>query len=171
MGRSNLINHSTPRKKHTVRDRAEWILRLLYAPDRHGRKKRPLFGKTRIMKAAFILHRKLEEHFGLETGFDFRPDKYGPLDPEVYSALTYLENEGLITITESDDHDDTYDLVKYALTEDGGRKAEELYYDIPEEQRELVDWVKGEHAMKKLGELLTYVYDEYPEMTTKSELI
>lgn len=159
--------------EYDIKKRSEWILRLLYAPDRHGRNKQPLFGKTRLMKATFLLHRKLEEHFNgdIQTGFDFRPDKYGPLDPDVYSAVSLLENQGDIEVLDEEDHDDKYDLVKYKLTQDGAKRAATLYEDLSPEKQELVDWVKAQHAMKPLGELLSFVYDNYPEMTTKSELV
>lgn len=162
----------SPPPEYDIRHRAEWIQRLLYAPDSHGRLKRPIFGKTRMMKACFLIHKKLQEEHGVEkTGFSFRPDKYGPLDPEVYSALGLLQNEDKIRIVDSEEHDSQYDAVKYVLTPEGVESAENLYSDLPEGQQRLVEWVKSEHAMKRLGELLTYVYDQYPEMTTKSELV
>lgn len=155
-----------------VQVRSEWILRLLYAPDRNGNLKRPIYGKTRLMKPTFLLHRKLNEHFDdVDTGFSFRPDKYGPLDPDVYAAVNVLQNRDFIVVEQPDDHDARYDSVKYSLTEKGAREAEDLYYQIPDEQRDLVNWIKREHAMKKLGELLAYVYTQYPDMTTKSELV
>lgn len=160
------------RPQYDIRKRAEWILRLLYAPDSRGRKKGPLFGKTRMMKACFLIHRKMGENFpDVETGFDFRPDKYGPLDPDVYSALSLLETEEKITIEDCDEHSDKYESTKYSLTKEGARKAETLFIELPEKQQELVKWVKSEHALKNLNKLLVYVYDEYPEMTTKSELV
>ena len=154
-----------------VRLRAEWILRLLYAPGSGARKKQPIYGITRLMKATFLLHRKMEENFpDVKTGFDFRPDKYGPLDEDVYAAITYLENNGLIAVEDEKEHADQYECVKYSLTPEGAREARKLYESLPEGQQRLVDWIKKEHAMKPLGELLAYVYNQYPEMTTKSEL-
>lgn len=157
--------------EHPVRDRAEWILRLLWAPDEYERTNTPLFGTTRLMKATFLLDRKLEEKFGAETGFDFSPDKYGPFDQGVYDAVNFLANEGNIIVDEPHEHNEKYDLVRYQLTEHGEKKAKRLYNDLPEGQRELVLWVKNKHALQKLGRLLTYVYNEYPEMTVESELV
>lgn len=154
-----------------IEDRAEWILRLLYAPDAYGRRNTPLFGKTRLMKATFLLDRKLEEEFGIETGFDFRPDRYGPLDPGVYQAIERLEERRELNVDEPEEHGAKYDLVRYQLTPKGEQRAAELYNELPDEQRKLVEWVKNKHALKKLGRLLTYVYNEYPEMTTESELV
>lgn len=157
--------------KHDVRDRAEWILRLLYAPDSYGRNNTPLYGKTRLQKAAFLLDRKLEEKFDVETGFNFKPDKYGPFDKDIYSAVTLLENQGHLSVKEPAEHDEKYDLVQYQLTDEGEEIAEEKFTELPEAQQELVIWVKNKHALQRLGRLLTYVYNEYPEMTVESELV
>jgi uncharacterized protein YwgA len=159
------------RVKHPVRDRGEWIMRLLYVPDANGRQNAPLFGKTRLQKAAFLLARKLSEEFEVETGFDFRPDKYGPFDPGIYDAVTLLENQDFLAVDDPHEHGKKYDLVRYQLTDKGIREAESLFNELPEGQQELVRWVKNKHAMKRLGRLLTYVYNEYPEMTVESELV
>lgn len=158
--------------EYPVQDRAEWIARLLYAPDEYDRNNTPLFGRTRLMKATFLLERKLDEKLGMETGFEFHPDKFGPLDPGVYDAVTYGENQGWFRVQQPEEHPDKYDLVKYELADgDGYQKGKELFIGLPEEQQELVRWVKNKHAMKKLGRLLTYVYNEYPKMTENSQLV
>jgi len=157
--------------EYPVRDRAEWIARLLYAPDEYDRVCQPLYGKTRLQKASFLLDRKLEERFGLKTGFDFKPDKYGPFDKSVYTAVNYLQNQGLVSEEQPEEHGEKYDLICYQLTEEGCERARELFEELPEGQQEAVLWVKNKHAMKKLGRLLTYVYNEYPDMTVESELV
>lgn len=154
-----------------LRGKEKWVLRLLYAPDRYGRNKRPIVGKTRIMKAMFLLDRKLLEHFDIETGFDFHPDKYGPFDPDMVSVLDTLEGRGYVEITEPENHGNRFELPKYEVTVSGGKLGEELFDDLDEDVQDLVSWIKKEHATKRLGELLIYVYDEYPEMTTKPELV
>jgi len=156
---------------YPVRNRAEWIARLLYAPDEYDRTCQPLYGKTRLQKASFLLDRKLGERFDIETGFDFEPDKYGPFDKGIYTAIGYLENQGIVDAKEPGEHDEKYDLVCYDLTEEGCEWAREEFESLPEGQQEVVLWVKNKHAMKKLGRLLTYVYNEYPEMTVESELV
>ena len=147
-------------------DRTEWILRLLYAPNSRG-ESRPLYGVTRLMKACFLIERKLDEEFDVETDFEFKPDKYGPFDQGVYVAVEQLEERGLIRDPENGDDHDT-DL--FELTDLGRAEAVDLWEDLPEGQQKLIEWVKYEHAMEKLGRLLTYVYNEYPDMTTKSVL-
>lgn len=153
-----------------IRDRAEWILRFMYAPDGYGRHNQPVYGKTRLMKACFLMDRKLEEKFDVETGFKFEPHRYGPFDKGVYDAVDYLRSEDLLDVTEPEEHDDDYDLIKYHLTSQGEVEAEQEYNEISIKQQELIKWVKNEHALKKLGKLITYVYNEYPKMTEESEL-
>lgn len=176
MGEAYVVDHADHDKmsqepEFPVRDRAEWILRLLYAEDEYGRQNTPLYGKTRLQKACFLLHRKLNEKFDVETGFNFRPDKFGPFDPGIYDAVTFLENQEWLEADSPDEHEERYDLVRYQLTENGLEKAANLYNELGDPQQDLVFWVKNKHALKKLGRLLTYVYNEYPEMTTKSELV
>lgn len=154
-----------------IANRADWIMCLLHAPDRYDRVNRPLYGRTRLMKAAFLLHRNLEDNLDRETGFNFQPDKYGPFDKGVYDAVTFLENQSYLVKTEPEDHSANYEMVKYQLTEKGGKEAKRMFESLSEAERELVKWVKNKHALKKLGRLLTYVYDEYPEMTVNSELV
>lgn len=157
--------------QYPVRDRAEWIMRLLYAPDSYDRTNTPLYGRTRMMKACFLLARNLEDKLGQQTGFNFQPDKYGPFDRGVYDAIDLLRNEGKLEVTPPEEHDERFESKEYRLTDEGLEEAENLYESIPERQQELVRWVKNKHAMEKLGQLLNYVYSKYPEMTTESELV
>jgi uncharacterized protein YwgA len=154
-----------------LRTRAEWIARFLWAPDRHDRHNEPLYGRTRLQKAMFLVHRKLDEEFGVDAGFDFEAYKYGPFDNGIYDAVTFMENQGYLRVRTEEEHDHSYEMREYKLTEEGESWARELYGDIPEEQQELLRWVKVKHALKKLGRLITYVYNEYPDMTENSELV
>jgi DNA-binding PadR family transcriptional regulator len=122
------------------------------------------------MKLTFLLDRKLAEEFDTETGFSFGPDKYGPFDSGVYDATTLLENEGLILIREPDAHDGPYETIQYTLTDAGADRAAELYSTLPDGQQELVRWIKQKYGFQTLGRLLTYVYNQYPSMTSESVL-
>ena len=154
-----------------VGDRTEWLLRLLYAPDRHGKENIPLFGRTRLMKAAFLIDRKFEENFDRQTDFDFEPHKYGPFDKGVLDAIEQLANEDLVIITEPSNHHESYDLVKYELTKTGAKQGRSLYTELRQNEQRLIRWIKNERAMQKMGRLLTSVYNEYPHMTVESELV
>lgn len=150
-------------------DRANWVLRLLYTPNSNGRAE-PVYGRTRIMKAMFLVQRKLEEEFNDNAGFDFKAYKYGPFDQQVYEALEDLELKKLITKTEPQNHSSPQDEPKYELTEKGEMKAEELYEPLDARKKDLLKWVKYQQANRPLGSLLSYVYRKYPDMTTESEI-
>lgn len=152
-----------------LRDRAEWMLCLLSVPDERG-EIQPLEGRTRLVKAMFLLHRNLEEHFGEDAGYNFEAYKYGPFDKGVYEASETLEEKGFITITPGSGRADSQDDTKYQPTTRGENHAEALLNDISEEKVKLLKWVRFKQASKPLGSLLSYVYTKYPDMTTESEI-
>lgn len=160
--------HST--QSEEVGDRREWILRLLYTPDEQGRSK-AIYGKTRLMKASFLLDRKLREVFDFESDFEFEAHKYGPFDRKVYTTTEQLEAEGLIRILEDEDHDAKYDGVEFSLTPTGKETAADLFDSLSSDKRDLLYWVKYKQSMRPLGALLSYVYTKYPEYTTESVLV
>lgn len=154
---------------YELSERQEWVLRLLYTPDETGVSE-PIFGRTRMMKALFLLHRKLEESFDSGAGFEFRAYKYGPFDSGVYTALESLELESLIEITPPNRHMSNRDEPKYSLTPDGREIAQELYEELSSEEIALLKWVKYKQASRDLGSLLNFVYTQYPNMTDESEI-
>jgi len=149
-----------------VGDRQEWILRLLYAPYDGKKPDSPTVGTTRLMKGCFLIHRKLEEEHDIKTDFDFRPDKYGPLDPMVYTALEQLEDEGYITAEPSRKYDGT----EYALTDSSKEEVKEIWEKIDEDVQQMIIWVKTRHLSRSLTGLLSFVYEMYPDMAVKSEV-
>jgi len=151
-------------------DRPEkWTLRLLYTPSDSGVSE-PMFGRTRVVKAMFLVQRNLEEEFNVDAGFDFRPYKYGPFDQRVYGALEHLEMIKFVEMTPPGEHSAAYDSKRYQLTEKGLDHGEELWDQISEGQQRLLRWVRYEQADRPLGSLLSYIYSNYPDMTTESEI-
>jgi uncharacterized protein YwgA len=66
---------------------------------------------------------------------------------------------------------DSYEEMRYALTEDGKKKVESLVSN--KEYKPFVDGirrVKSRFAKYSLNDLLYYVYTRHPEMTTESEI-
>lgn len=152
-------------EKTAMGDRTEWILRLLYAPV-NGEEAKPVVGMTRLMKGLFLLDRKLDEKFDVETDFEFEADKYGPLDEKVYEAVDELKRDGLIDVKESDG----YDGKEYMLTERGEIEGGKKYKEIPLEQRQLISWLKEKHVFRELSSLLSFVYNQYPKSAEESVL-
>lgn len=160
---------STRRVDYQLNEREKWVLRLLYTPDNNGVSK-PMFGRTRMMKALFLLHRKLEESFNSSAGFDFRAYKYGPFDSDVYAALERLELISLMEIIPAEEHVSSRDEPKYSLTPEGREIGEMLYENISCDKQSLLKWVKYKQASRDLGSLLNFVYTQYPNMTDESEI-
>lgn len=148
-------------------DRKEWILRLLYCPNEYGDSK-PIYGITRMMKATFLVARHLEDRFNEPNDFDFRADKYGPLDPGVYVALGDLQDEGLMLAVPPEEHRQNYDEIQFKLTNEGTIEGRNLYNELHPRKQKMLKWVKYSKSMRPLGSLLSYVYAEYPEMTEES---
>lgn len=146
----------------------EWILRLLYATD-ENEESRPIHGETRLMVAAFLLQRKLEENFEKTAGFEFTAEKYGPHDEGVLAALDCLTEYEYVERTPETNHDAEYDGDAFRLTAKGKREAKNLYERLSEREQQLVHWVKYKQSTRSVGALLSYIYMEYPEMIGDSE--
>lgn len=141
----------------------------MYTPNKEGVPE-PIYGRTRIMKAMFLVQRKLNEEFGEDAGFEFKAYKYGPFDSGVYTTLEELKEKKLIKKTAPEDHASPRDEPKYELTEKGAEEAKDLYEQLDERQQQLLQWVRYQQADRALGSLLSYVYRKYPDMTTESEI-
>ena len=160
--------YSGPAPNVSLGDRREWILHLLYAPDESGTSQ-AIYGRTRLMKACFLVDRKLKENFDIKTDFEFFAHKYGPFDKHVYTALEDLEAAGKVEIV-PDEELSTNDGDKHKLTPKGKQKAAESYAHLPKRQQDLVEWVKYKQSQRPLGALINYVYSNYPSYTTESEI-
>lgn len=141
----------------------------MYTPDGSG-VPQPIYGRTRIMKAMFLVQRKLKEEFGEDAGFEFEAYKYGPFDQGVYSALEELIEKKLISKIEAEYHDSPRDEPRYELTEKGMQEAEKLYEQLSSSKKRLLQWVRYRQAERPLGSLLSYVYRKYPDMAAESEI-
>lgn len=148
-----------------VGDRPKWILRLLYAPVK-GKESMPIVGTTRLMKGCFLLDRRFSDELNIATDFDFHPDKYGPLDPKVYEAVDHLEDLGLLEVEDSE----KYEGVEYILTKEGKTVGRREFEEMDEEARELLSWIKSKHVLSPLPKLLSFVYNQYPQMAKESRL-
>ncbi|KDS90072.1 hypothetical protein FK85_22480 [Halorubrum saccharovorum] len=120
-----------------------------------------------MMKACFLLHKRLHSEHGISTDFEFIAGDYGPLDEKVYTTLEGLERNGLIEEVESEQYQGT----EYRLTLEGQERAEVLYQQLSDGERNLISWLKGKHVMKPLSQLLSFVYNRYPKYTENSKLV
>lgn len=176
------------------------LLSLLVGLTEHGDLDGSISGITRLQKFLFLLQEEAglkELHDG---GFEFEPYKAGPYSPKVYDDLELLENLGLIAhigtaeASESESADierlsfddlmgpedgegrsgapDSYEERSYMLTDRGRQWVESLRNE--DEYAVIADGikrVKSRFSRYSLRDLLKYVYENYPEMTTESEII
>jgi hypothetical protein len=126
---------------------------------------------TRIHKVMFILWK---EHQVGGRRLYFFPYKYGPWSYEVSDALKKLVGEGALTVEAGqrarEGRAHTGIVMVYSLTERGRAAASKA------ERRALLKsplayLTARRWARAPLEELIAYVYEKYPEYTTRSLLI
>lgn len=156
-----------------IDEKERWTLRFLYAPsDHHRNRDTYLWGKTRLVKGLFLLDRHLQDEFGIDTGFNFAPHKYGPYAPEIERVLSSLERAGLVSVEEDERRGEGPGKVtRIALTQPRGiEEAQRHWETISKEIQDRIKWMKHRHVTKSIHKLLSFVYNEYPEMTINSEI-
>ena len=198
----------------SVSARKVGILALLAASDR------PVVGITRLQKLLFLMWKRLQRVSPgrpVVLDFEFKPERYGPADFQVYSDLDFLaamrhiargrglptpeelisegSGAGLPSMEEATEDDVSFDYLmsdesdlvdlaaaerreeEFDLTDQGSQLLEQLGASGTEAQRRLVQAIRQAAAETirlfghwPLQRLLRYVYSEYPEMTTASEI-
>jgi uncharacterized protein YwgA len=183
-----------------LRNRASLLLALLYAgesPTASAQRSTPIEGITRLEKLLFILRvreRLLSEVIDDDT-YHFIPFRMGPWTQEVYDEVDFLESLGLLTKTTSPERsaaDDAHDqelfssaiidkwqrdtaisshgTETYQLSDAGIAKASELWAKLTPDERTKVLDVKRRFNHMNLKQLLRYVYKEFPQYATESEI-
>ena len=95
--------------------------------------------------------------------FDFQPYDYGPFDKEVYGELEQLAEKGLVEITVSGGG-----MRTYRLTNEGYHAGNETFqgFEKPVQEyiKKTVDFVRS----LSFAELVSAIYEAYPEMKKNS---
>jgi len=124
-------------------------------------------GATRFQKLVFIGQQEQDK---IPEVYSYHADKFGPFSPELHGDLNQLHEIGLIeknTVT-NEVGNERFD---YGLTDEGIQKARGLLkHDKLDPVFDTVQMVKKEWNNKPLPEVLQYVYHNYQEYTTESEL-
>ena len=121
------------------------------------------FSRVQIQKTLFLLDRNI----GKLTGgpyFDFKPYHYGPFDAEVYRVLESLESRGLVAIA----RDPRQPSPMHTLTSTGLTKGQE---ELARLDQQMQDYIRNTVAFVRsvtFAELLSAIYDAYPEMAANS---
>lgn len=158
-----------------------------------------LGGITRLQKLLFLLEQE-SHVTPIGEGFNFEAYKAGPYSSKLYDDLEFLENLNLIERraaaegteeeaaeidftfesliepeTESDDPSgpapDAYEEYSLSLTPSGLSKVRQMLDDQSYARAvDAVREIKNRYGQYSLKDLLYYVYNKYPEMTTESEI-
>lgn len=176
------------------------LLLLLYSPGRTAEINEPVVGRTRMVKMLFLFSREAMKHFRAGTSiteenfYTFFPWNFGPYSQQVFDDLEFFRLRGFIDPEEADeealpesaaewqawlstsgtDPDDgrvtEYTEQVYRLNKKGLAFAARLYESLSPEQRKLLKEFKRKTTSTPLRALLKYVYENYPDQTTKSEI-
>lgn len=142
-------------------DHSNLPLVLLYTKGREA-----VDGATRFQKLIFLAQKEED----LPTIYDYEPGQFGPYSPELHADLRTLADLGYVErhIRVNDAGNEKYE---YSLTREGIQAAQSLVKD--ERLRSVFDAVeaiKNRFNDDPIGDLLRYVYQNYPDYATETEL-
>jgi len=187
-------------QKLRLTDRKDLLLLLLYAQGKTNRFAEPLLGMTRITKLLFLALEELTLTRLVKRPYRFVPYKLGPFSTELYDDLEILLQAKLVRAYQIDpagmpviktdaetiklltalnsgiataERLDAGQLI-FELTPRGRRFARALFEKAQRRQKNLAPGlkiIKAQFGSLPLTQLLRYVYQRYPEYTTRSEII
>ena len=149
-------------------DRKKWLLLLLNLHGRAGKTGEPIEGTTKLMKELFILTKYLEKH-NIDTGFEFAPGRFGPVDGALYPTINELSRDGLIGIIDKV-VTPGYETREYRITKLGMDEIKKEVEDMGPLERRILFGVKSRFNQMSLNSILNIVYNEYSSYVTKSEI-
>ena len=173
------------------------LVLMLIGIDSVGEVEGSIGGITRLQKFLFLLEKEFGlEASG--DGFSFTAYKAGPYSSKLYDDLELLENlgklessiEGEATDAEAAEVElldfdelmgneseegpgaaDAFEERKFSLTDNGLEYVQALISGGDfEPVEDAIRKMKSKYGAHSLNDLLFYVYDKYPEMTTESEI-
>lgn len=150
-------------------------------------------GITKVQKLLFLIEKETEfgQRHGKNITLDFKPYKMGPFSAEVYDEIELLRSMNAIEIEEmSKDASDAYEFSKwnelfkgtegdseglsnkiFNIKDKGEKIGESLSELLSDSERQDLETTIQNYNSMTLMSLLEYVYTEYEDMTTKSEII
>jgi uncharacterized protein len=122
-------------------------------------------GRTQVQKLTFLA----QEETGLGKSYHFESWKFGPFSKDVWKDLDFLVTEGTVIEIAQGGKDKTVGYM-YALTKEGARLVtDHILSQLDESALLQIEQIIRNYSQMNLSELLTYVYERYPEYTDKSE--
>jgi len=182
-----------------INNRKDILLLLLYSPGVTDEINEPISGRTRLVKILFLFRKEVFDSFrknielDIDKFYNFYAWDYGPFSVEVYDDLLFFSLRGFIktdianeAITpeaaseynewiqevgmQDDDVSIEYLEEIFSLTAIGKSFTEKLYENLTENQKKILRDFKKKLMSVHLRALLRYVYERYPDMTTKSKI-
>jgi len=159
-------------------NKLEFLLLLLYIPGFTKKENESIKGITRLDKIIFLVQKKLELNI-----YNFIEYDYGPWSSEIQSDIRLLGEGGLVKIVEDKllisvevidrtDKDEIVNTIEiYSLTPGGEKIAKEIFDKLNNNEKKILLEIKYEFNKIPLTDLIKYVYEKYPEMTTKSKIL
>lgn len=131
-------------------------------------------GVTRLQKLLFLVEKETSffGEYGEDLQFGFYAHKMGPFSENVYEELRFLKQlQAIETEPLSGKNSETeFTDKKLFLTPKGEKIAIELARLLESSYNEELESIVERYNQMTLQDLLRYVYTEYPEYTTESEI-
>ena len=139
--------------------RARWIQILLLQGEGQQRYNKPVVGRTRLIKELFLL----KKGYGLkQIEYEFIPYWYGPFSPEIYADLAELKDDRIL------ESRDSVGGEVLSLTPAGVASAQVLERSVDADLIMKIRDCKERFNSKPFDELVAYVYERWPEYTSRS---
>ncbi|MFB3787354.1 MAG: hypothetical protein ACE15F_13395 [bacterium] len=116
---------------------------------------------VQVQKMFFLIDKNIPQYID-GPQFDFKPYDYGPFDKEVYSTIEDLAKTG-DAIVKFDGRKNLYEL-----TEQGLEKGNAIWNQLPPLVKEYLTNVSEYVRSLSFTELVSSIYQAYPEMRVHS---
>lgn len=137
--------------------RKDWTLLVISAAGTRG------LSPVQLQKCLFLIGKNLPTEVG-EDFYQFIPYNYGPFDSAIYADADTLVNEKLVTIARVSGKTWAYYVITPEGNEAAARVAKEVSPKVSDYIPNVVHWVQR----LSFVELLTAIYQRYPEYKANS---
>lgn len=124
-------------------------------------------GRTQLQKLTFLGQKEGK----MEGGYNFRKWKFGPFSDDIWKDLDALVNHGeAMEIPQNSKEGEVLGYM-YTLSKQGrDYVTNEILPKLDQETLNQLKTVIMRYSRMTLAELLTYVYQKYPDYTEKSQV-
>jgi len=135
-------------------------------------------GVTKLQKLLFLLQEESEfKEIYENVEIEFEPYKYGPFSEQIYDEVELLINMGAIKEVDSKNADDIrgpdssrHANKRFEVTNRGQTIAREVNATMDDDLQDEFSRIMDDYIEMPLDDLLEYVYRQYPDYTTESEI-